>query len=117
MSIQSKTEALMNDYRTGVISRDDLNEMNDCCDGLNRQELAALQKVLAIVEAEDGGVKQQEVESIKLLELVRRKVDGPVLIRGEYDRSSKRYSLSYYGDMNREVFVKKGTKLFVGFTY
>lgn len=37
--------------------------------------------------------------------------------RGEYDPSAKRYSLVDCDDANREVFVKKGTKLFVGFSY
>lgn len=57
------------------------------------------------------------VEAIKVGEFVRRKDGGPVLVRGEYDRTTKRYSLSYFDDVNREVFVKKGTKLFVGFSY
>lgn len=38
-------------------------------------------------------------------------------VRGAYDRSSKRYSLSDSEDMNRETFKKSGTKVFVGFTY
>lgn len=57
------------------------------------------------------------VEAIKVGELVRRKDGGPVFVRGEYDRTTKRYSLSYFSDTCREVFVKKGTKLFVGFSF
>lgn len=37
--------------------------------------------------------------------------------RGTFDRTTKRYSLIDCDDVNRELFVKKGTKLLVGFTY
>lgn len=58
------------------------------------------------------------VESIKRGEFVRRKPDATkTYTRGEYDASSKRYSLVDCDDANREVWVKKGTKLFVGFSY
>lgn len=58
------------------------------------------------------------VESIKKGEYVRRKADAnKTYVRGSYDPSTKRYSLEDADDMNREVWVKKGTKLFVGFTY
>lgn len=67
-------------------------------------------------------MEQQTVESIKLGEFVRRlNKDGTeqskTFKRGEYDRASKRYSLTDCDDVNREVWVKKGTKLSVGFTY
>ena len=58
------------------------------------------------------------VESIKIGEFVRRKHDATKTFRrGAYDPSSKRYSLIDCDDTNREVFVKKGTPLYVGFTY
>jgi len=58
------------------------------------------------------------VESIKRGEFVRRKADAvKTYQRGEYDKTSKRYSLVDCDDMNREVFVKRGTLLFVGFSY
>jgi hypothetical protein len=37
--------------------------------------------------------------------------------RGVYDKSSKRYSLEDMDDTSREVFVKKGTPLFLDGTY
>jgi hypothetical protein len=40
-----------------------------------------------------------------------------VWIRGDYDRSSRRYSLTATDDMNREIFVKRGTLLEAGFTF
>lgn len=75
--------------------------------------------VFALVEMEkivDGEVAK--VETIKRGEFVRRKADAvKTYQRGEYDKSSKTYSLVDCDDMNREVFVKRGTVLFVGFTY
>lgn len=58
------------------------------------------------------------VESIKRGEYVRRKADATkTYVRGAYDPTSKRYSLEDVDDVSREVFVKKGTVLFVGFSY
>ena len=60
----------------------------------------------------------QAVEAIPKGEYVKRNVEaGKVYIRGEYDRATKRYSLVDVDDHCREVWVKKGTKLFIGFTY
>lgn len=62
------------------------------------------------------------VETVKKGEFVKRvNKDGSagnkVYRRGDYDASSRKYSLEDYEDANREVFVKKGTILFVGFSY
>lgn len=45
------------------------------------------------------------------------KVQARTYKRGEYDKTTKRYSLVDCDDFCREVFVKKGTKLLIGFTY
>lgn len=63
-----------------------------------------------------------EVENISYGEFVRRlNKDGTMqrktYIRGKYDAGSKRYALMDCDDINREVFVKKGTKLAIEFTY
>lgn len=58
-----------------------------------------------------------KVESIRKGEFVRRKVEGKTFTRGDYDRSTQRYSLVDCDDVNREVWVKRGTMLHVGFTY
>jgi len=59
-----------------------------------------------------------QVQSIAKGEYVRRNADTTKTYqRGEYDRSTKRYSLIDCDDCNREIFVKAGTVLFVGFTY
>jgi hypothetical protein len=59
-----------------------------------------------------------KVEDIKLGEYVKRKADAKkVYRRGCYDAAIKRYALTDCEDINREVYVKKGTKLHIGFTY
>lgn len=45
------------------------------------------------------------------------KPGNKVYIRGKYDRGSKRYSLEDTDDTSREVWVKAGTELLVGFDY
>lgn len=62
--------------------------------------------------------KTAKVEDLKLGEYVKRKADAKkVYRRGEYDHATKRYALSDCDDICREVYVKRGTELFVGFTY
>jgi len=59
-----------------------------------------------------------DVKNIKQGEYVKRKADAKtVFVRGHYDAATKSYSLSDTEDFNREVFVKSGTQLFVGFDY
>ena len=58
------------------------------------------------------------VESIKQGEFVKRtETASKVYIRGSYDQATKRYSLTDSDDISREIFVKKGTSLLIGFTY
>ena len=58
------------------------------------------------------------VEALPKGEYVKRKPEATkVYRRGDYDRSTKRYSLIDCDDINREVTVKSGTMLVVGFTY
>jgi hypothetical protein len=59
-----------------------------------------------------------KVESIKSGEFVKRKPDASkVYKRGAYDASTKRYALQDCDDISREVFVKRGTELCIGFEY
>lgn len=58
------------------------------------------------------------VELIKRGEFVRRKEGAKkVYMRTGYDQATKRYALVDCDDLNKEIFIKKGAKLFVGFTY
>lgn len=60
----------------------------------------------------------QNVEIIKQGDYIRRNEStAKTYIRGSYDQSTKRYSLIDSEDTSREIFVKKGTLLFIGFTY
>jgi hypothetical protein len=59
-----------------------------------------------------------KIETTKPGEYVKTKADSQkVYKRGAYDRGSKSYSLQDCDDMNREIFVKRGRVVFVGFTY
>jgi hypothetical protein len=48
---------------------------------------------------------------------VRFKPNGPVWVRGEYDRSTRTYSVVKFDDINRESFKKGTTEVFVGFIF
>lgn len=51
-------------------------------------------------------------------DLVKRKPDAKaVYVVNHYDRASKTYSLSDWHDMNREIFLKPSTMVYVGFTF
>jgi hypothetical protein len=70
------------------------------------------------MNATNNTAATMQVESIAKGEYVRRKVDATKTYRrGDYDRSTKRFSLIDCDDHCREIFVKRGTVLFVGFTY
>jgi hypothetical protein len=63
-------------------------------------------------------MQSQTVEKIKNGEYVRRSESTQkTYIRNGYDSSSKRYTLTDCDDINRFITVKKGTALFIGFTY
>lgn len=48
---------------------------------------------------------------------LRFKPNGPVWVRGEYDRSTRTYSVVKFDDMNRESFRKGTTEVLVGFIF
>lgn len=51
-------------------------------------------------------------------EYIKRKPDAKtVWVRGEYDRTMKAYSLTDTDDMNREMWLKPSTLVYIGFTY
>lgn len=59
-----------------------------------------------------------KIEDCRLGEFIKRKADAKtVYVRGMYDRVSKSYSLVSTKDMNKEIFIKKGKLVFVGFEY
>lgn len=78
----------------------------------------AVAPLLAQPDASHDGAHPAKVEEIKKGEYVKRKADATkVYQRGAYDASTKRYALIDCDDIAREIFVAKGTVLFIGFTY
>jgi hypothetical protein len=58
------------------------------------------------------------IENVKHGEFVRRKENSvKTYQRVEYDRELKKYCLNDQDDISRCIYIKKGTKVFVGFTY
>lgn len=43
--------------------------------------------------------------------------DNQVYIRGDYDRTSKKYSCLHFNDINREIFLKGDTIIYTDFTF
>ena len=59
-----------------------------------------------------------KVEAIKRGEYVKRTADAnKVFKRGPYCASTKCYALEDCSDISREVYVKRGTDLFINFEY
>ena len=58
------------------------------------------------------------VEAIGKGEYVRRNATTTkTYIRGDYVRSTMRFALISWDDVSREIYVKAGTMLAIGFTY
>jgi len=63
-------------------------------------------------------LKTEAVENIIIGEFVRLKADSKkTYIRCKYCPINRAYELSNYEDISDFKYVKKGTKLFIGFTY
>lgn len=50
-------------------------------------------------------------------EYIRLTENGPVWIRGDYDRSSRKYELTRFDDVNRVAYRKGTTTVFAGFSF
>ena len=62
--------------------------------------------------------EERLLKDVKKGDYFRRKPDAKtVYIRGQYDRTEKDYSCIDDMDINREIFLKGSTKVWVGFTY
>lgn len=60
---------------------------------------------------------EAKISTLKKGEYIRFKPFGPVWIRGEYDRSSKKYSVIHTDDMCKERFIKGDKIVLIGFDY
>lgn len=49
--------------------------------------------------------------------VTKKGVGNKVYIRDSYDRSMKKYCCTDSDDFCHEIYLKKGTRVFVGFTY
>ena len=59
-----------------------------------------------------------EIRSLKRGEFFTRKQhSNSVYIRGEYDRSYKRFDCANCDDISREIYLKPTAKVWIGFTY
>lgn len=56
-------------------------------------------------------------EYVKRLFCNGTQAGNKVYKRGPYNPKAKRYALEDCDDISREIYVKKGTRLLVGFTY
>ena len=58
------------------------------------------------------------IKQVSIGDYVKRKETAKtVYIRQDYDRSTKTYCLQDTEDMNRCIYLKAATVVFVGFTY
>lgn len=71
-----------------------------------------------IVPTEEPEAVWRPVEQIKVGEYVRRSPTAHrTFTRGKYDQGERRYQLHDCDDVNRSIWVRKGTNLVVDFTY
>jgi|TARA_R110002020_G_scaffold214207_3_gene421189 hypothetical protein len=58
------------------------------------------------------------IQNVKPSDFIKRKPDAKkVYNRGKYDRTTKSYSCSDWDDLSREIFIKRGKTVYVGFTF
>jgi hypothetical protein len=63
-------------------------------------------------------MNQVKLNEVKPGDYVMRKPDSKtVFVKGAYDKGSKAFSLTDTEDMNREIFLKSSTLVYIGFTY
>ena len=75
---------------------------------INRYNMATMEDYHRIIK----------IEKVKKGDYVRKKSGAKkTYIAGGYCRYNKRYELTDTEDMNRQIYLKKGKDVFVGFTY
>ncbi len=59
-----------------------------------------------------------EIEKVKKGEFLKRKPDAQkTYTRGDYDRTYGRYRIDDWDDISRDMLIRKGTLVWVGFTF
>ena len=61
--------------------------------------------------------KATTVDKVKKGEYIRLKVNGPVWIRGEFDRSEQVYTIYKFDDANHSASITANRKIYSGFTF
>lgn len=62
-------------------------------------------------------MKKVELRKVKQGEFFRLSENGKVYVRGYFERSTKKYEVYLYGDVNREKFIKGSRIVIVDFEY
>jgi hypothetical protein len=63
-------------------------------------------------------MKAVKIEECKKGEYIKRKPEAKTVFKREhYDAATKSYCLSDCDDMNREIFLKRGTIVYIDFEY
>ena len=63
-------------------------------------------------------MQQVKLSAVKKGEFIKRKADArKVYIRGEFDRTEKKYRCDDWDDISRDVLLKGETMVFVGFDF
>ena len=57
------------------------------------------------------------LKALKRGEYIQLKENGPVWVKGDYDRATKKFSICKADDMNHEAFKAGSLEVFHGFTY
>ena len=80
---------------------------------------ASYHTIVAIYQNELDDFKPVKLKDVKKGEYVTRKpsYSATVFSKGDYCRSSKKYSLGYTNDINRELLLKGDTIVYIGFMY
>ena len=62
--------------------------------------------------------EQVKIEDVKKGDFVRRKADSKTTYTTNgYCRFNKRYEINDWDDINRWMYLKKGTLVYIGFTF
>ena len=71
------------------------------------------------IETNDGDIVNEiALRHVGNGDLIKRKPNAKkVFVINHYDRATKTWSLSDYDDMNKEIFLKSDTMVYVGFTF
>lgn len=71
------------------------------------------------IETNDGDIVNEiALRHVGVGDILKRKPNAKtVFVVNHYDRASKTWSLSDWHDMNREIFLKSDTLVYVGFDF